>query len=70
MDNVANCTAKEFMMEGLKEKTRESGVGEDKTKRLTIDIPARLHKRLKMQAVTDGETMAQIVRRLLVRQLA
>jgi predicted HicB family RNase H-like nuclease len=57
-------------MKSLKEKTRETGACEDKTKRLTIDIPARLHKRLKIQAVTDGVTMAEIVRQLLVQQLA
>jgi hypothetical protein len=40
------------------------------TKRLTIDISAPLHKALKIKAVTDGVTMAEIVRQLLVRQLA
>ncbi|MGD9187697.1 MAG: hypothetical protein PVI89_05775 [Desulfobacteraceae bacterium] len=56
-------------MKRLKVKTSETGDCEDKTKRLTIDIPARLHKTLKIQAVTDGVTMAEIVRQLLVQQL-
>jgi predicted DNA binding CopG/RHH family protein len=41
---------------------------EDKTKRLTIDISEALHKALKIKAVNDGITMAQIVRQLLLRQ--
>jgi hypothetical protein len=56
-------------MKSLKEKTREIGACEDRTKRLTIDIPAQIHKTLKIQAVTDGVTMAEIVRQLLVQQL-
>jgi predicted HicB family RNase H-like nuclease len=69
MDDRNYSKAKEFMMKSLTEKTRETGAREDKTKRLTIDIPARLHKQLKIQAVTDGVTMAEIVRQLLVQQL-
>lgn len=57
-------------MQRLKEKDRATGACADKTKRLTIDIPAQLHKTLKIQAVTDGVTMAEIVRQLLVQQLA
>jgi predicted DNA binding CopG/RHH family protein len=40
----------------------------DKTKRLTIDVSETLHKALKIKAVTDGVTMAEIVRQLLVQQ--
>lgn len=57
-------------MQHVAEKNRTRGACEDKTKRLTIDIPARLHKTLKLKAVTDGVTMAEIVRQLLVQQLA
>lgn len=60
---------KEITMQRLKEKNRSTGDSEDKTKRLTIDIPAQLHKTLKIKAVTDGVTMAEIVRQLLVQQL-
>jgi hypothetical protein len=41
-----------------------------RTKRLTIDISVPLHRALKIKAVNDGVTMAEIVRQLLVRQLA
>ena len=57
-------------MQSLQEKNIATGASGDKTKRLTIDIPARLHKTLKIKAVTDGVTMAEIVRQLLVQQLA
>ena len=40
----------------------------DKTKRLTIDVSETLHRALKIRAVTDGVTMAEIVRQLLVQQ--
>ena len=42
---------------------------EGKPKRLTIDIPESLHKSLKMRAVNEGATMAEIVRQLLIRRL-
>ena len=42
----------------------------DKTKRLTIDISEPLHRALKIKAVTDGVTMAEIVRQLLTQQIA
>lgn len=42
----------------------------DKTKRLTIDISEPLHRALKIKAVTDGVTMAEIVRELLMRQFS
>jgi predicted DNA binding CopG/RHH family protein len=45
-----------------------AGSIEDKTKRLTIDISEALHKALKIKAVNDGITMAEIVRQLLLRQ--
>jgi hypothetical protein len=61
--------AKVFMMQKLEKKNREAGASEEKSKRLTIDIPAQLHRTLKMQAVTNDVTMAEIVRQLLVQQL-
>jgi hypothetical protein len=36
---------------------------------LTIDIPKSLHKSLKMRAVNEGGTMAEIVRQLLIQRL-
>lgn len=51
-------------------KNRYTGPTEDRTKRLTIDISEPLHKALKIKAVTDGVTMAEIVRQLLIQQLA
>ena len=37
----------------------------EKLKRLTIDIPAELHRKIKLKAVQEGETIAQQIRRLL-----
>lgn len=49
---------------------RCAGTTDAQTKRLTIDVSKSLHKALKIKAVTDGVTMAEIVRQLLVQQLA
>ena len=35
------------------------------TKRLTLDIPASLHKRIKLQCVEDGTTIVDELRKLL-----
>ena len=48
--------------------TRWIDTGEDKTKRLTIDVSEPIHKALKIKAVTEGVTMAEIVRQLLMQQ--
>jgi predicted DNA binding CopG/RHH family protein len=45
-----------------------SAAMDDKTKRLTIDVTETLHRALKIRAVTDGVTMAEIVRQLLMQQ--
>jgi len=45
-----------------------SAATDDKTKRLTIDVTETLHRALKIRAVTDGVTMAEIVRHLLAQQ--
>ena len=58
-------------MQKLKTATdRWAGTTDDKTKRLTIDVSEPLHKALKIKAVTDGVTMAEIVRQLLTQQIA
>jgi predicted DNA binding CopG/RHH family protein len=58
-------------MQKLKTTTdRCAGTTDDKTKRLTIDVSEPLHKALKIKAVTDGVTMAEIVRQLLTQQIA
>jgi hypothetical protein len=41
----------------------------EKKKRLTIDIPASLHTKLKITAVKRGETMAEIICGILEEQL-
>lgn len=48
---------------------RWAGNSEDKTKRLTIDVSEPIHKALKIKAVTEGVTMAEIVRQLLMQQV-
>lgn len=42
---------------------------EEKLKRLTIDIPEVLHRALKLEAVGQGTTMANLVRALLVERI-
>lgn len=37
----------------------------EKMKRLTLDIPQRLHKAIKHQATEEGVTMAELLRALL-----
>ena len=38
---------------------------QDKIKRLTLDIPEKLHKKIKMQAVQESKTMAEQLRKVL-----
>ncbi len=38
------------------------------TKRFTIDVPADLHRRIKMACAMRGENMAEMMRRLLNRE--
>jgi len=45
-----------------KKSTRKKKVA---MKRLTIDIPETLHKRLKIRAAREGRTMAEILRQIL-----
>ncbi len=37
----------------------------EKMKRLTLDIPESLHQKIKFKAVEQGETMANMLRKLL-----
>lgn len=37
----------------------------ERTKRLTIDVPFELHRRMKVQCAVRGEQMADVVRKLL-----
>lgn len=39
--------------------------GDEPTKRLTIDVPFSLHRRMKAQCALDGVNMADVVRELL-----
>ena len=41
----------------------------EKMKRLTIDVPESLHKKLKMKSAEEGETMAKLVRRWIEEKL-
>ena len=36
----------------------------EKMKRLTLDIPERLHRAIKVRAAEEGETIAQLLRSL------
>ena len=39
-------------------------------KRFTVDLPAGLHRRIKSQCASSGETMSEAVRRLLEHSFA
>ena len=55
---------KKSKLEGKAREIKSAGI-----KRLTIDIPHQLHNELKIRAVLEGVTMAEIVRNLLVQRL-
>jgi hypothetical protein len=44
------------------------GEGREPTKRLTIDVPKSLHKRIKSQCAADDENMADVIRELLEKR--
>jgi hypothetical protein len=46
----------------------KDGPKKDNNKRLTIDIPESLHKRVKAQCATQGTTIADVVRAFLERK--
>jgi len=39
-------------------------------KRLTIDVPASLHSRIKVQCAQEGQKMADVIRALLAERFA
>jgi len=47
--------------------SRDVPGGEEEMKRLTIDVPARLHRRIKAQCASRGLKMADEIRELLER---
>jgi hypothetical protein len=42
-----------------------NGQGREPTKRLTIDVPVGLHKRIKSQCAAENSLMADVIRELL-----
>lgn len=48
--------------------TRGQDVKEEKIKRLTLDIPASLHSRIKGSCAARGTTIAQEMREILLQQ--
>ena len=46
----------------------ETVVEEQKTKRLTLDLPEGLHRAIKLRAVGEGVTMVDMLRKLLEEQ--
>lgn len=42
--------------------------GQPVMKRFTIDVPAELHRRIKMQCAMRGEKMANVLREILERE--
>jgi hypothetical protein len=45
-----------------------SGEGREATKRLTIDVPLSLHKRIKSQCAAEDALMADVIRELLEKR--
>jgi hypothetical protein len=45
-----------------------AGEGREPTKRLTIDVPVSLHKRIKSQCVAEDAVMADVIRELLEKR--
>ena len=50
------------------DQVEEKAAKADPTKRLTIDIPVGLHKRVKSQCASQGTTIADVVRAFLERK--
>ncbi|MCP9308692.1 hypothetical protein [Zymomonas mobilis] len=42
----------------------------EKTKRVSLDIPADIHRKLKLQAMDEGKTMITLVREILAEKFA
>lgn len=45
--------------------TTENSGENEKIKRLTLDMPVSLHKRLKLKSIEEDTTMAKFVRKLI-----
>ena len=54
---------------GDRQLSETTAMPEEKLKRLTIDIPEVLHRALKLEAVGQGTTMANLVRALLAERI-
>jgi hypothetical protein len=52
----------------IADQKEEPSTQAEKTKRLTIDIPLSLHKRVKSQCASQGTTIADVVRHFLERK--
>ena len=54
---------------GERKLSETTAMPEERLKRLTIDIPEVLHRALKLEAVGQGTTMANLVRALLAERI-
>ena len=55
----------DFISEAKVDNPDFKGNKEENNKRLTIDIPASLHRTIKLKSVNDGVTMVELIRQVL-----
>lgn len=60
--------ADEWVSTPVKGKPEKAHADGEDMKRLTIDIPAALHRRVKSECAAQGEKMADVVRDLLIQK--
>jgi hypothetical protein len=60
-------TAEDWVMQ-RPEPARPQAAPTEPTKRLIIDLPVRLHKRLKLGAVERDQTIGNVIRELIARE--
>jgi hypothetical protein len=59
-------TAEDWVMQ--RPEPRPQAAPTEPTKRLIIDLPVRLHKRLKLGAVERDQTIGNVIRELIARE--
>ena len=61
-------TAENWVMQRPEPAPKPQAAPTEPTKRLIIDLPVRLHKRLKLGAVERDQTIGNVIRELIARE--
>ena len=61
-------TAENWVMQRPEPAPKPQAAPTEPTKRLIIDLPVRLHKRLKLGAVERDQTIGNVIRKLIARE--